>query len=312
MLVLVTGAAGFVGSHLIKRLVSDGREVRALVRRGPPQWMIDLGVKSASGDVTDAEDLARACDGADAIVHCVGIINEARGIRFETVIAQGTKNMVRAGKLAGVRKFVYVSALGTHANARSRYHRAKWQAEEAVRNGGVAYTIVRPSVIFGPEDRFINLFAGGFTPFPGGGRNLLQPVYVEDVAAILSSCLGLPASDNQTFGLGGPERLSLREVIGTAERVMGVRGAHPPVPVGLVMLVARFVFDPLQKAGVRVPVTSDQLLMLREPNVCTRDEDERVRSVFGLPLTPYEEGLRSYVPANAARRSGDGDRPRRV
>lgn len=299
MRILVTGAAGFVGSHVVQHLLARGFEVIGLVHSRAPRWE-HSEVEITKGDMRKPKTLAEALKNANGVAHCVGIIREGKGVTFENLVAEGTANLVNEAKKAGIKKFVFISALGTRPNARSRYHRTKWQAEEAIRNSGISYTILRPSIIFGPEDDFINAFAGKWIPFPSGGKNLLQPVYVEDVARIVALCFTNERASGKTFELGGPERYEMRQVIAIAEEVFGRKGFHPPIPISILKIIARVLFDSLQKFGWRVPVTSDQLLMLEEPNICSDEALTEIESVFGIKFTSLRDGLKQYTLKHAS------------
>src|SRR5258706_6354744 len=192
MNVFITGGTGFVGREIVRRLYAHGDSVRLLVRNPLSPTVRQLVPHYAhelkTGDVQDAETLRAAIEGCDAVIHLVGIIREVGTQTFENVHARGTQNVIAAAQRAGVKRFVYMSALGTRANAVSRYHQTKWAAEEIVRGSGLDWTIFRPSIIYGPGDNFVNLFANlsrfsPVVPLVGGGRSKFQPVSVENVAA---------------------------------------------------------------------------------------------------------------------------------
>src|SRR5574337_1864296 len=186
-MILVTGGTGFVGSHLIRRLRKEGRSVRALVRNPEKaRTLADLGAEVAPGDISDAVSLEKACAGAERVIHLVGIIQEAPGATFRGVHVEGTRNLLQAAKKAGVRHFFYQSALGTRAGAKSEYHRTKWQAEELVAASGIPFTILRPSLIYGPGDQFTLRLAdiiklSPVLPVIGSGASKIQPIYIDDV-----------------------------------------------------------------------------------------------------------------------------------
>lgn len=156
MKVLVTGGSGFVGRALISTLVNRSHDVHVLSRS---QKQLPRGVSGVRGDVTQRASLKPACQGMEAVIHLVGIISEAGNQTYEKVHVGGTRNMLEAAGDCGVRRFIHMSALSTRPNARARYHQTKWQAEELVRASALEWTIFRPSIIYGPEDGFINLFA---------------------------------------------------------------------------------------------------------------------------------------------------------
>ena len=174
----------------------------------------------------------------EAVIHLVGIISEVGESTFENVHQRGTRNILAAAQQAGVRRFVHMSALGTRPNAASRYHQTKWAAEELVRHSGLDFTIFRPSLIYGPQDQFINLFAriirlSPVVPLLGSPRARFQPVSVEAVAAAFVRSLGEPKSSGQTYDLCGPEALTLSEIVDQILAVLQRKRLKLQVPLGL-------------------------------------------------------------------------------
>src|ERR1051326_6170954 len=163
MKVLVTGATGFVGHAVALAVHRAGHSLRILVRNPGAQKVQELVAATASeihlGDVLDTTSLEGMLIGIDAIIHLVGIISEFGRYTFENIHTEGTRNVVQGAQQYGVRRFIQMSALGTRPGAASRYHQTKWAAEEIVRESGLAFTIFRPSLIYGPQDHFVNLFA---------------------------------------------------------------------------------------------------------------------------------------------------------
>src|SRR5260370_14912176 len=189
--VFITGARGFVGGGVVQALRADGHVVRCLVRRGSEPLLKGLGaVERVEGDVLIRRTLDVAVAGCDAVIHLVGIIRERPALAetFERLHVDATLNVLAAASGAGVRRVLHMSALGTRPGARARYHQTKWRAEEAVRESGTAWTIFRPSVVFGRGDELISTLAGMIRRLPvvpvlGDGQYRLQPVAVEHVAA---------------------------------------------------------------------------------------------------------------------------------
>ncbi|MFQ5520803.1 MAG: NAD(P)H-binding protein, partial [Candidatus Methylomirabilia bacterium] len=270
--VFLTGGTGFVGKAVIHALQARGLTVRCLVRPGSEQDLRGFeAIERVPGDVLSQEGLAASMQGCDTVIHLVGIIREhpSRGITFKRLHTVATANMVEAAEHAGVHRYLQMSALGTHPGARARYHQTKWQAEEAVRQSKLEWTVFRPSVIYGPGDGFISMLARlvrrlPVVPVVGDGRYKLQPVPVEQVAEGFARAVERNTTVGQTYEVGGPRAYAFTEIvdlIGTALGKPQVRKIYEPLwlmrPV--VFALERLPFFPL---------TSDQLLMLEESNVC--------------------------------------------
>src|SRR4051794_4525829 len=239
MKVFVTGATGFVGREVMKELHCTGHASRILVRNPNSKSGHNLAgsksIETHKGDVTNADSLAHALDGIDAVIHLVGVISEAGDSTFEKIHVEGTRNMVEATKTQGVSRFVQMSALGTRPNAVSRYHQTKWAAEEIVRKSGLAWTIFRPSLIYGPDDEFVNLFAkisrlSPIVPLLGAPHVLFQPVSVHQVARAFVASLTEPAAQKKTFDVAGPDRLTLSQIIDAMLKATGRHRFKLPIP----------------------------------------------------------------------------------
>src|SRR5438552_9974999 len=270
--VFLTGATGFVGHALLQRLCATGHIVRCLVRRGSEGALRGQGaIARMEGDVVTRQGLEEGMAGCDTVIHLVGIIREhpASGVTFERIHTQGTVNVLEAATASGIRRYLHMSALGTRPGAAARYHRTKWAAEEAVRASGLEWTIFRPSIIYGRGDGFVTLLASMVRRLPvvpviGSGRQRLQPIAVEQVAAGFAAALARPVTIKQTYEVGGPDAVTMVELIDSIGRALGrrrVRKVH--VPLGVMTPLARLL-HPLPG----FPVTPDQLLMLGEDSVC--------------------------------------------
>ncbi|HMH49758.1 MAG TPA: complex I NDUFA9 subunit family protein [Candidatus Acidoferrum sp.] len=290
--VFVTGATGFVGHALLHQLCAAGYMVRCLVRRGSEGRLRGLGaIARIEGDVLTRRGLAEDMAGCDAVIHLVGIIREQRAadVTFERVHVEGTRNVLEAAKAAGVQRYLHMSALGTRPGAASRYHQTKWAAEEAVRASELAWTIFRPSIIYGRGDGFVTLLASMVRRLPvvpviGSGRQRLQPIAVEGVAAGFVGALERPVAIKQTYEVGGPEPVTMLELLDLIGRAVGrrrVRKVH--VPLGVMRPLATLL-HPLPG----FPVTPDQLLMLGEDGVC---DPRPFFDTFQLAPVPLAAGL---------------------
>jgi uncharacterized protein YbjT (DUF2867 family) len=271
MKVFLTGATGFVGRNMVKRLLADGHSVRALVR--DPEKAGDLKaerVELAAGDVVEGTGLDQGMQGCDAAIHLVGIILEKGKSTFERVHHIGTRNVVEAAKRAGVKRLVHMSALGARADGVAAYQTTKWKGEEEVRRSGIPYCILRPSLIFGEGDGFVTQMmqtmrtAPIFRPVPGDGKPKFRPVFIDDVTECFARALTAEAATNQAVELGGADELTLNEVLAEIARCAGVRkpAVHVPMPL---MFAGAAIAETLLK---NPPVTVDQLKMLQEGSTC--------------------------------------------
>ncbi|MFN4088885.1 MAG: complex I NDUFA9 subunit family protein [Alphaproteobacteria bacterium] len=270
--VTVFGGSGFVGRYLVKRLAAEGSVVRVAVRRpAEADFLKPLGavgqIVPVAANVRDRERVAAAVAGVDAVVNLVGILQEGGGQTFDGVQAEGARTVAEAARDAGVGRLVQMSAIGADAGSESRYARTKAAGEAAVREAFPTASIVRPSIVVGPEDDFFNRFGrmavlSPALPLIGGGVTRFQPVVVGDVADALMAILRDPATAGQTYELGGPQVYSFRELMELLLRITGRRRCLFTLPFGLADFQARF----LEKLP-RAPLTRDQVKLLQRDNV---------------------------------------------
>ncbi|PAU82745.1 complex I NDUFA9 subunit family protein [Halorubrum salipaludis] len=289
MKVLVAGGTGFIGSYLCRALADGGHEVTAL-SRSPSD--APEGVASATGDVTDYDSIAGAVEGQDAVVNLVALspLFEPKGgnVMHDRIHRGGTENLVRAAEEAGAERFLQLSALGADPDGDTAYIRAKGEAEEIVRESGLGWTIFRPSVVFGEGGEFVSftkrlkgMFAPGVPlyPLPGGGKTRFQPIHVEDLVPMLVAALEDDEHVGETYEVGGPEVLTLRDVtdlVYEAEK-KGVTIVPLPMPlarIGLSVLGAVPGF----------PMGPDQYRSLQFDNT-TADNDVAAFGVDPAELT---------------------------
>jgi NADH dehydrogenase len=301
-MIFVAGATGFVGGHLLQSLKESTEPVRCLVRdEKKAEWLRARGVEAVLGDILDPASLGPAVEGADTIVHLVGIIAEAGGLSFDAVHVRGTENLVRAASASGARRFFYQSALGADRDSPYRYLQTKAQAEETLLSSKIPCTIFRPSLIVGSGDGFTIrtkqlISAGPVVPVPGRGLAKFQPIYIADWVRCFHAVLTKGDFENETFELGGPEQLTYLEILQEIMEVLKVRKKIVHVPTGLMRASLPFMGAARSLAsalGREIPeVTSELLSLLDEDNIC---ESDTIEKHFGFSPVRFADALREYL-----------------
>ncbi len=297
--VLVTGANGFVGSHMVPALIDAGHRVNALVRdeAGADEVRRRLtaaqraAVEIRMGDVTRPDTLPAAVAGAQAVLHLAAIPRDwDGGATLRLVNTEGTRNLLKATADAGIRRFIHLGALGVVDDPDLHYASSKARAMALVRESGLDWTILSPSLLFGPRDGFFNILADlvrmspGIVPITGKGDARFQPLAIEDLATAVVLVLADGSTVGREYPLGGPRYWTYREVVEEVLRGMGKRRALVPMPVALIRLVATVA----EKVRLPFPVATDQLRQLKLDNVGPLDA---VRTGLGFDPRPMEGGL---------------------
>jgi len=287
--VLITGGSGFVGSA-VRAALAD-RPVRLLQRKPADTGSPGDRVEWAGGDVTDPNSLRGTMEGCNAVVHLVAIIKESGDATFDRVIREGTENVLAEAQRAGIGRFVYVSALGARNDPRFPYLHAKYQAETAVIGAGIPWTIFRPSVIFGPDDKFINTLANlvrraPVIPVVGDGTAKFQPIAVQQVAAAIKKALDDPGTIGQTYELGGGTTYTYEQMIDLLADKLGVRKPKIHVPVSIMRPIVSI--SKVLPQQLRPPVTEEQLKMLAIDNATEASATARLT---GEPAISLEDGI---------------------
>jgi len=320
MRILVTGAAGYVGNNLVRRLVQDGHAVRALVRRRAQAEarLADLQdrIEVTEGDVTEPASLPSALDGMDAVVHLVAVAVEKGATTYERVNLQGTVHVVNAALAAGVARFVNMSQNGARADSPYRFLASKGKAQDYVAASGLRWTALRPSVIWGPQDEFANVQARliRLTPlvFPivGDGQTKFQPVWIGDVVEAAVRCVDDEGMVGQDLWLAGPEVLTYEEIVRRVLAALGARRATVRMPVALLRPVVKL----MQVALPNPPVTTSLLDMLDEDNTVPRNDLVERFHIEPRPFLPEHLGyMRQFTRIGTLRRllgSRTADEPR--
>jgi NADH dehydrogenase len=297
--ILVTGAAGFVGGHVVPALADAGHDVVGLVR-GPgdgARVTARLGpdqrprFSSRDGDVTRRDTLPAALEGVDAVVHLAAIPRDRDGgATLRLVNTEGTRNVVAAAREAGVDRFVHLGAMGVADDPDLHFASSKVRATAIVRDSGLEWTVLSPSVMFGPRDGFFNIVAGlvrmspGVVPITGRGQARFQPFAIADLARVVVLSLADPGTAGHEYLLGGPRYWTYREIVEEVCRGMGKRRILVPMPVALIRLVA----SAAEAVHLPFPAATDQLRQLRLDNTGPIDG---VRSAFGFDPQPMGGNL---------------------
>jgi NADH dehydrogenase len=284
--IAITGGTGFVGIHTSRALAAAGHELR-LLARGTRSGPRPAGAEWVRADVVSGDGLAEALRGCDAVVHLVAIIREKGRQTFTRVNAEGSANVVRAATEAQVGHLVHISAIGVEPDPRYAYLASKWEGEQAVSGGAVPFTVLRPSLVFGPGDGFFTVLArlirlNPVVPVVGDGRALFQPIAVSDLARIITLCIERGPS-GAVHEVGGPDQLTYEQIIDIIKAETGRtrrRNVHVPVAA---MLPLAMVFE---KVLPNPPVTPGQLRLLEKQNVTRLDA---VPSQFGFEPLRFAE-----------------------
>ena len=264
-MILITGATGYVGRHLVAQLARQGERPRCLVRNiKRAASVLPAGVELVQGDTTQPVSLASAVQGVDTIIHAAFITadhKQSEGNSYEKTNVEGTANLIKAAKAAGVKRIIEISGLGTKPDKPGSYMQGRYQAEQLLKESGLDWTIIQPSVLFGKDAPFIKGLAdlirtSPVVPLIGGGKMMFQPIYVEDVVKVIIAVLRDPErTSNKTYTIGGPEYYSFTEVIDLLLRAMHKKRIKAPAPrslvgVGAAMMEAVLPKPPLTKAAM--------------------------------------------------------------
>jgi uncharacterized protein YbjT (DUF2867 family) len=298
-LVTVFGGSGFVGRYVVQALAKSGCRVRVAVRRpGGAFHLQPLGsvgqIHAVQANLRDEASVRRAVAGADGVVNLVGILHQSGKQSFDAVQAKGAGIIAKAAREAGARALVHISALGASRSSRSIYARSKAEGEEAVMEAYRDATILRPSIIFGPEDAFFNRFASmarfaPLMPLIGGGKTRFQPIYVGDVAQAVVAGLDGRARTGVPYELGGPKVYTFREVLDLIAEYTQRERSYVRVPFWFAKLKASFL-----QMLPNAPLTVDQVRLLQSDNVVSKQAIDEVRTLSDLGIEPH--AVEAIVP----------------
>lgn len=298
-LVTVFGGSGFLGRHVVRALARRGYRVRAAVRRPDLAGFLQpLGivgqVTAVQANLRYPDSVAAAVKGADAVINLVGIMQEKGRQNFSSVQAQGARSVAQACANLGVDRLIQVSALGADADSKSAYARSKAEGEAAVHGLVKQAVVLRPSVMFGPEDTFFNRFASLVRMLPvlplAGAETKFQPVFVGDVAEAIARAVDGKAPAGKVYELGGPQVKTLRELVDYVCEVTGRKRLIAPMPFGLARLQGQVLeLADMLTLGLmpdELILTRDQVSLLESDNVVSATAEKEGRTLHGLGITP--------------------------
>jgi len=287
--IAVTGGSGFVGRHLVQRLLKDNHEISILSRHKPKEDCNNSKVRQLFGSVNEITELVPAIQDCEVVFHLVGIIAETRKNTFEKTVAEGTKNVVEACRLAHVKRIIYLSALGTSEKAETAYHRTKYKAEETIKNSGIDWVIFRSSIIYGKDDGFLTLMTKiikmlPIVPIFGDGKYKMQPIFINDLTQAMAQAAQNQRASKKIIDAGGPEELEYVSVMDHIKRALGKKRLNFHIPFAVIRPVAALMETLLKPA----PLTKDQLTMLKMGSV---GDISLMKSLFEIEPIKFEDGL---------------------
>lgn len=302
-LVTVFGGSGFVGRHVVRALAKRGFRIRVAVRRpdlaGFLQPLGNVGqISFVQANLRYRKSVDAAVHGSDHVVNCVGILFETGRNTFDSVQDFGARAVAEAARGAGA-TLTHVSAIGADANAESLYARSKGRAERAILETVPDAVILRPSIVFGPEDGFFNKFAemsrfSPVLPLVGGGETAFQPVYVTDVAEAVAKSVEGKVAKGKIYEIGGPDVLTFKTCLEILMKTIDRKRTLLPVPFGIASMIGSVAsLVPF----ITPPLTSDQVTLLKSDNVVSANAQTEGRTLqaFGIAPTSVEAVLPSYV-----------------
>ena len=303
-LVTLIGGSGFVGRNIVRALAKQGYRVRVACRRpdlaGHLQPLGNLGqIQMVQANVRFPQSLDAACRDSDTVINLVGLLANSGQQTFQACHVAGAEACAKAAQAAGARRFIQISAIGADLEAEANYARTKAEGERAVQAAFPGAVILRPSIIFGPEDGFFNRFAGmarisPILPLIGGGETKFQPVFAGDVALAVAAIVDGKGEPGQIYELGGPEVLSFKQLLEFVLETTHRSRLLVPVPFALAKLKAMFL-----QLLPYAPLTVDQVKLLEHDNVVSEAATADNRTLEGLGITP--EGIEAIVPTYLGR-----------
>ncbi|ACT57910.1 complex I NDUFA9 subunit family protein [Hirschia baltica] len=305
-LITVFGGSGFIGRYAVRALCKAGWRVRVAVRNPMNAGDMRIGgevgqVQIIQANVRNRPSIVRALDGADAVLNLVGLLYQKGRNTFDGTQALGAQNIAEYAADAGIKQFIQLSAIGADLESNANYARTKAEAEQTVLDQIPTATILRPSLVFGPEDQFFNKFATfakflPFLPLVGGGKTKFQPVFVGDLADAIVNALSIPETQGRTYEIGGPRTYTFKELLEFITEQTDRKKTLLPIPFfaaelkGLVF-AGLFKFWPFHAP----PITRDQVRMLKSDNIVGLETDKNFGTIEDLGVTSLET-VEAIVP----------------
>ncbi|MBM3089990.1 NAD-dependent epimerase/dehydratase family protein [Ensifer sp. T173] len=302
-LVTIFGGSGFVGRHVVRALAKRGYRIRVAVRRpdlaGHLQPLGNVGqISFVQANLRYRKSVDRAVEGSDHVINCVGVLFESGRNTFDAVQDFGARAVAEAARNVGA-KLTHISAIGADAKSESSYARTKGRAEAAILETLPDAIILRPSIVFGPEDGFFNKFAqmarfAPALPLIGGGNTKFQPVYVTDVAEVVARSVDGKLSAGTIYELGGPDVLTFRECLEIMLQTIDRKRSLVSVPFGIASLMGRVAS---MTPFITPPITPDQVVLLKSDNIVSAKAESEGRTLGGIGITPtmLESILSTYL-----------------
>jgi uncharacterized protein YbjT (DUF2867 family) len=299
-LITIIGGSGFLGRHLVRSLAKRGYRVRVACRR--PDLAGQVTTQGAPGQIVPVQanirfpaSVAAACEGAYAVINLCAVLYNSGAQNFDALHVFGADAVAKSAKAAKAQMLIQVSAIGADLNAKSAYSQTKAQGEAKAQAAFPGAMIVRPSIIFGPEDNFFNQFAGmarfaPALPLIGGGNTIFQPVFVGDVAEAIATLVDRGEANGKTYELGGPEKLSFKAILKYILATIQRKRLLVPLPFGIASVLGA-VASLLPKPFL----TADQVESLKTDNVVSAQAEKQGRTLQGLGISPHS--IEAIVPA---------------
>lgn len=296
-MVFITGGTGFVGTHLIDRLLKEKETVVCMAapfERESAEELRKKGCEIVYADILEKNEVVKALlPEVKAVVHLVGVLTETKKLKFRDIHVRATRNVVTACMRKDVKRLIFTSAFGAAPYAKSSNHRSKWECEEIIKSSGLEYTIFRPTIIFGRGDRFTSLFADEIKkhrliPMPDGGRNRVQPIFVEDLVSAIARSIVRDDTRFREYDLGGHEVYTFRELVDRIEEAVNLKRRKVPVPIPLLYLLG-WLYEIFRE---KPRLTRDLVTLLTMDYVAPGNA---ITTAFGIDPAGFAEGMSTYL-----------------